>query len=591
MEREKLGGKNYTGKQFKGSANKLPKKNSQLLAQQNHNSGTNRLSNNNFQAVVPREGEAFYGDALYSNGVEGAGSQSFDNKVSINLDYKSKKELSELKTKLQSELHQVRNLMKRIEQYSGTKQHLSNGVHGKKLKRVHSEVGSVDGLESRPTDMLTMSEGKNRGVGVSTGKAHRGTRMPAVAQMQKKLDAVPGKEKDFLPVHSKKPKANGKMNREDDLSISGMQNSSSKVFKSCSSLLAKMMRNKNGWVFNTPVDVKALGLVDYFTIIKHPMDLGTVKSRLSTNWYRTPDEFAEDVRLTFRNAIKYNLDGHEVNTLAKEFLKMFENKWLGIEADYLHQLNTPARLEADHPTPLPTIPPPIEPQPASPVIKPLQPPPPTAPSPPPGSPPADMAMIGGRSEAVTKASDSDAKRTSVVASVKPRLPKPKAKDQDKRDMTLEEKEKLSESLQNLPSEKLEGVLKIIKKRNPSLYQNDDEIEVDIDTVDNETLWELDRFVIYYRKAVSKIKRSALLGQIGVLVEPSSHEKSGVNGGIEVARENEDDEEKMFSSSSNRGGQEGRNASDSDGSSSSSSDSGSSSSGMIIDRKWNVPGTV
>ncbi|KAF9604751.1 hypothetical protein IFM89_009703 [Coptis chinensis] len=39
-----------------------------------------------------------------------------------------------------------------------------------------------------------------------------------------------------------------------------------------------------------------------------------------------------------------------------------------------------------------------------------------------------------------------------------------------------------------------------------LYQCDDEIEVDIDVVDVETLWELDRFVTYYKKSLSKKKK-------------------------------------------------------------------------------------
>ena len=35
--------------------------------------------------------------------------------------------------------------------------------------------------------------------------------------------------------------------------------------------------HKYGWVFNEPVDPIKLCIHDYFKIIKHPMDLGTVK--------------------------------------------------------------------------------------------------------------------------------------------------------------------------------------------------------------------------------------------------------------------------------------------------------------------------
>ncbi|GJY97604.1 calcium/proton exchanger [Tanacetum coccineum] len=69
--------------------------------------------------------------------------------------------------------------------------------------------------------------------------------------------------------------------------------------------------------------------------------------------------------------------------------------------------------------------------------------------------------------------------------------KPKAREPNKRDMTYEEKQKLSLNLQNIPSHHRDGVVHIIKKNN-TLSQNDEEIEIDIDSVDIETLWELDR---------------------------------------------------------------------------------------------------
>lgn len=77
-------------------------------------------------------------------------------------------------------------------------------------------------------------------------------------------------------------------------------------------------------------------------------------------------------------------------------------------------------------------------------------------------------------------------------------------------MTYEEKQRLSTHLQGLPSEKLDSIVQIIKKRSSALSQRDDEIEVDIDNVDAETLWELDRFVTNYKKCLSKNKRKAEL---------------------------------------------------------------------------------
>ncbi|KAJ6728231.1 PROTEIN putative-RELATED [Salix koriyanagi] len=52
-------------------------------------------------------------------------------------------------------------------------------------------------------------------------------------------------------------------------------------------------------------------------------------------------------------------------------------------------------------------------------------------------------------------------------------------------------------------EKLELAVQIIRKRNPGLFQQEDEIEVDIDSFDDETLWELHSHVNNYQKSISR----------------------------------------------------------------------------------------
>uniref|UniRef100_A0A0D3AGL1 NET domain-containing protein n=1 Tax=Brassica oleracea var. oleracea TaxID=109376 RepID=A0A0D3AGL1_BRAOL len=52
---------------------------------------------------------------------------------------------------------------------------------------------------------------------------------------------------------------------------------------------------------------------------------------------------------------------------------------------------------------------------------------------------------------------------------------------------MDEKRRLSEELQDLPYDKLETVVQIVKKSNPELSQQDDEIELDIDSLDIQTL--------------------------------------------------------------------------------------------------------
>ena len=50
--------------------------------------------------------------------------------------------------------------------------------------------------------------------------------------------------------------------------------------------------------FRVPVDWKSLGLLDYPTKIKKPMDLSTMKKKLSTKSYNSKSEFKQDFDLS-----------------------------------------------------------------------------------------------------------------------------------------------------------------------------------------------------------------------------------------------------------------------------------------------------
>jgi hypothetical protein len=71
------------------------------------------------------------------------------------------------------------------------------------------------------------------------------------------------------------------------------------------------------WVFNEPVDAVKLNIPDNFTIIKHLMDLGTIKYNLASEEHSTPLDFLADVRLTFSNALTYNTPGNNVHLMAE----------------------------------------------------------------------------------------------------------------------------------------------------------------------------------------------------------------------------------------------------------------------------------
>ncbi|GFZ12408.1 global transcription factor group E4 [Actinidia rufa] len=425
-----------------------------------------------------------------------------DDRVRIHLaGGRSKNEIQELKRKLVSELDEVRSLAKRLEakeiqltSYSiaggggGGNSHSQYSANdGRALMRVNSEVGSVSHHDSRLFRQLSVSVVENNyGVGELVEKEKR---TPKANQYYRNSEFLLGKDRLPPAESNKKLKSNGgkKHGREMGYGF-GLSKYISKIFKSCNNLLSRLMKHKHAWVFNKPVDAKALGLHDYHDIIKHPMDLGTVKSRLAKNWYKSPREFAEDVRLTFRNAMTYNPKGQDVHVMAEELSMIFEEKWAVIESEY----SLDWRFELVHDAGLPT-----------PTSRMVQPFPPARP------PPALEIRTLERAESMIMAVDSRLKPSAPVGRT-PVPKKPKAKDPNKRDMTYEEKQRLSTHLQSLPPEKLDSIVQIIKKRNTTLSQHDDEIEVDIDSVDAETLWELDRFVTNYKKSLSKNKRKAEL---------------------------------------------------------------------------------
>ena len=79
--------------------------------------------------------------------------------------------------------------------------------------------------------------------------------------------------------------------------------------------------------FREPVNWREMGLADYPVKVKVPMDLGTVKTKLERNVYRTADECASDVRLVWKNCMTYNEKGSDLYRSGKELSRKFEEKY------------------------------------------------------------------------------------------------------------------------------------------------------------------------------------------------------------------------------------------------------------------------
>lgn len=218
------------------------------------------------------------------------------------------------------------------------------------------------------------------------------------------------------------------------------------LMKQCDTLLKRVMSHQYAWVFNSPVDVVKLNIPDYFTIIKHPMDLGTVKSKLASGAYSSPLEFVADVRLTFTNATAYNSPENDVHIMAVTLSKFFEVRWKTIEKKI----------------------PPAE-------TKPL------------------LPKLPRREDTEIAKSVPPAKKRKTTS-----LNHETPAEPVKRFMTAEEKHILGRELESLLGELPMHIIDFLREHSSSGRESrDDEIEIDIDDLSNDTLFALRKLLDDY----------------------------------------------------------------------------------------------
>lgn len=439
------------------------------------------------------------------------GLRSIDAFVTYNISSYSADRVRELRRKLTLELEQVRSLYSRLEAKEVQLRCGGGGYSNVNASYSASQFSGNDARNNYGAKEVTSCLAGNQGLGLAHGQrplplsvesnmtmgcegAAKEKRTPKANQYYRNSEFLTGKDKMPPPENKKsglhkrsvQEKLDGREPKKPLVDpVAGKQ--LAEAMKQCGSLLTRLMKHRFGWVFNTPVDVIGLGLHDYNAIIKNPMDLGTVKSRLNEGKYGSPSDFAADVRLTFKNAMTYNPEGHDVHGMAKALLQFFEERWKPLIDKYEQEKRkfhfnswSDDRFHGGVGQNVKQLP-----------ITEIQ-----------KKNLKKTEPILGPSPPPPKA----AKPKSSSAARAPAPKKPKAKDTEKREMSFEEKQKLSANLQSLPPEKLENIVQIIKKRNPSLCQQEDEIEVDIDCFDTETLWELDRFVNNCKKNMSKNKK-------------------------------------------------------------------------------------
>ncbi|KAH9261540.1 hypothetical protein BASA81_000196 [Batrachochytrium salamandrivorans] len=99
-------------------------------------------------------------------------------------------------------------------------------------------------------------------------------------------------------------------------------------------ILSNLMGLKVADAFLEPVDWKNWGLLDYPQIVKKPMDLGTMETKLKALKYESFDQFRADLDLVVDNCLLFNEKSSEVykqavslrKHMSKEIAKLGDSK-------------------------------------------------------------------------------------------------------------------------------------------------------------------------------------------------------------------------------------------------------------------------
>ncbi|KAI8889734.1 Bromodomain-containing protein [Backusella circina FSU 941] len=291
--------------------------------------------------------------------------------------------------------------------------------------------------------------------------------------------------------------------------------------KFCIQALKELKKTKYrdiNYPFLAPVDVVALNIPDYVNIVKHPMDMSTIEQKLNEGEYENPDEFENDIRLMFNNCYLYNPATLPIHKMARDLEKVFDAKWdqlppapepvqdKTVYEDEQHVEEEEEEEESedddrdDKIAELERHIASISQQIASikskkkPVEK-------TARRPSRSTKEKKTATrekkkrTNSTSSSHTKKMNHTAKRKTTVAE----LP----------EFTFDQKKDLSEEINNLTGERLNTVVTIIQNSMPNLDgQGQEEIVLDIDSLDRATLHQLHEFVKGESLATTNSKSSA-----------------------------------------------------------------------------------
>jgi hypothetical protein len=105
-----------------------------------------------------------------------------------------------------------------------------------------------------------------------------------------------------------------------------------KELEFCRGLIDRMISGPGYWTryvthFKQPVDPVADEVPNYFDVVKRPMDLSLIRTKMMNNEYKSGGEFEADIRLIFQNCYEYWTPGDPIWRSCEDFEIFFNSQW------------------------------------------------------------------------------------------------------------------------------------------------------------------------------------------------------------------------------------------------------------------------
>ena len=270
--------------------------------------------------------------------------------------------------------------------------------------------------------------------------------------------------------------------------------------KFCESVMSEIMKPKYAkfaYPFMAPVDPVALNIPTYLKIIKKPKDFGTIDADLKAGQYQNAKDFYSDAMLVFSNCYKFNPEGDGVYTMGKQLNELFDSLWKE-KSEWLAQHAPTSDPQSPDPTYSDEEEEEEEVDQTQSQIHSIQ---------------QQIAALNEAAQALLQ--QQQGKRASpkvagkkkstkpvvpkkkgtlaVPPPVKPSKPKPRTKAPAP--LTFAQKQEISDGISTLGDADMRRAVQIIRNGCPHLASvNDDEMEIDMDEIGDDTLRELFKFI-------------------------------------------------------------------------------------------------